>query len=276
MYSIYHFFRHLILQKFYFNQIAKLEEFPFDEQLLSCKNIGQFPDLAIRLNGIDPTFKGGELVELKDSKTYSIASFNSTIPSGKKEISQIIKNENSNIKKQMEAAGDDILSLPIRDVYYLLRGFYKNNLKIVLIHGSFFETISIDNLISQSFQLVLEERLKAENLVIEEKIKNILLNVFSQQESFSKVRNVEKASVKLRFRVMTEVKTESNILNTKKYPDIIENTINLVIPCHAIEEEKIIINKFNKVFLEKETLSFKVFKIKHILNGYFIVFQQML
>ncbi len=31
---------------------------------------------------------------------------------------------------------------------------------------------------------------------------------------------------------MTEVKAEGNLLNTKKYPEIKENTISLIVPRH--------------------------------------------
>jgi len=48
MYSIYHFFKTLIDNKKKFVKILKLEDFPFDTSILSCKNRGQFPDLAIR------------------------------------------------------------------------------------------------------------------------------------------------------------------------------------------------------------------------------------
>jgi len=110
----------------------------------------------------------------------------------------------------METAGDDIL-LAIRDVFYLVRGRKGIHIKVCLVYGSFFETISIENLISQSFSQVLEERLKESGKEISDELKETLLTVFSQQQNFSKVRNVEKASVKLRFRIMTEVKSEGNI-----------------------------------------------------------------
>ena len=84
-YSIYHFFADLCQKKEEFLSKNKLESFPFDKQMLSCINKGVFPDLAIKLNNNNEQFSGGELIELKDSKTYSIASFNSTIPTGKKD-----------------------------------------------------------------------------------------------------------------------------------------------------------------------------------------------
>ncbi|MDR1270989.1 MAG: hypothetical protein LBK82_15850 [Planctomycetaceae bacterium] len=227
--------------------------------------------MAIKLNTDKNIFSGGELIELKNSKSYNVSSFNSTIPTGKKEIAKIIKGKNSIIKKQMEDAGDDINSLPIRDVYYLIRGRTKENIKVILVHGSFFETIKSADLISQSFGQVLNERLQEKELKIEKNVKDLLMNIFSEQENFSKVRNVDKASVKLRFRIMTEVRTEGNILDTKKYPDILNNTINLIIPCHNEQDEELTAKRFSIVC---DISQFQKLKIKHHLNGYFTVFRQ--
>ncbi len=105
-------------------------------------------------------------------------------------------------------------------------------------------------------------------------IRNLLIDIFSKQENFSKVRNVDKASVKLRFRIMTEVKAEGNILNRKKYPKIEEDTINLIVPNHSEAEEKLTLKRFSAIYDENDLKQFNVFKIKHHLNGYFTVFQQ--
>jgi len=69
----------------------------------------------------------------------------------------------------MEQAGNHILSLPYRDVYYLIRGKHGNDIKIVLVHGSFFETVKSDNLINESFKQVLEENLAKHNTELDEK-----------------------------------------------------------------------------------------------------------
>jgi hypothetical protein len=276
MYSIYHFFKHLVTNKCFFETINNIEKFPFDTNMLSCQNAGQFPDLAIKINTSDKLFTGGELIELKDSKSYTVSSFNSAIPSGQKDIDKVIKSANSIIKKQMEEAGDDIYSLPNREVFYLIRGQSKKNTKIVLVHGSFFETVKTNNLISQSFEQVLEERLKEKGLDIGDNIKDLLVDIFSEQESFSKVRNVDKASVKLRFRIMTEVKAEGNILNTKKYPEIKENTISLIVPRHNKKDEELALKLFANIYSESTIKQFEIFNIKHLLNGYFTVFQREL
>ena len=271
MYSVYHFFEHLVVNKSMLQTVEKLEFFPFATEMLSCQSHGKFPDMAIRINSDKSLFTGGELIELKDSVRYTVSPFNSTIPTGTKEISKVIKSENSAIKQQMEESGDDIESLPLRDVFYLVRGKKKNNVKVALIHGSFFETVKSSSLISQSFEQVLNERLQEMGLDIGGKVKDLLVDIFSEQESFSKVRNVDKASVKLRFRIMTGVKAEGNILNPKKYPDISNNTINLIIPCHKKQDETLTVKRFSTVF---DLSQFRQFTIKHHLNGDFTVFQQ--
>lgn len=273
IYSIYHFFYSIVQQKQFFKKLKKLDQFPFDKKLLSCRNDGVFPDLAIRLNKDRKMFTGGELIELKDSDSYTVSSFNSTIPSRSKKIEEIITGENSIIKQQMEKVGNDIFSLPIRDVFYLVRGKKKEHTKVCLVYGSFFETISVENLISQSFYQVLEERLKESGKEISAELKQTLISILSQQQSFSKVRNVEKSSVKLRFRIMTEVKAEGNILNSKKYPEIKDNTLNFILPFHNNEEENNILKKAEIVFGKTRLEQFNIFKIKHHFNGYFLVLQ---
>ncbi|HMS42679.1 MAG TPA: hypothetical protein PKE69_20785 [Pyrinomonadaceae bacterium] len=268
--SIYHFFKDLCLKKDALKAIGKLDEFPFDENLFSCKRVGQFPDLAIKICKTDELFIGGELIELKDSKSYTVSSFNSTIPTGKKDIRKVFKSETSDVFKQMIKAGDDVFSLLERDVFYLIRGRKDENCKITLVHGSFFETVKVNELITKSFSQVLEERLEQSNLEIDDKTKSLLETIFSEQESFSKVRNVEKASVKLRFRIMTEVKTEGNILNEKKYPQIIDNTLNFVLPSHSADDDRLNFDKMELVFGGRE---FESFHIKHYFNGNFLVFQ---
>jgi len=276
MTSIYHFFKSLAQTSEHFREADKLVHFPFDKSLLSCNNIGRFPDLAIKLNTENELFTGGELVELKDNNSYLISSFNSTIPTGRKNISDILSTKNSKIHDQMKAVGDDIYSLRQRDVFYLIRGRdnKRKTLKIVLVHGSFFETISVNKLISGSFSQILEERIRESGIEVNDEVKKTIIDIFSEQKSFSKVRHVDKASVKLRFRVMTEAKAEGNILSAAKYPEIGDDTLNLVLPCHDDETEKMLKLKFETVFGKAATKRFKIFKFKHHFNGYFLTFQQ--
>ena len=271
MHSIYHFWGHLIHNRALFSEVPNLSDFGFDQGMLSCVNKGVFPDLAIKLNKTPSSFTGGELIELKDSKSYNVASFNSTVPSGKKNIRKIISSERGTIFLQMQSAGDDVFSLEEREVYYLIRGRKKGNQKICLVHGSFFETIAIKELIQKSFSQVLDEKLVDSD--IPQDVKEALGSIFSEQEIFSKVRSVENASVKSRFRVLTEVKPEGNILNSKMYPEIRDDTINLVVPYHSEEEQAEIASKLNLVFGQGDMEQIRIFSIKHPFNGWFVVFQ---
>ncbi|MCL4511966.1 MAG: hypothetical protein M1470_12970 [Bacteroidetes bacterium] len=275
MYSIYHFFKSVVDKKGQLRTVEDLRLFPFDNSLLSCRSDGKFPDIALRLNKHREDFSGGELIEIKDSKSYSIPSFNSTLPTGSKKISEIVGSE-SDIKHQMEKAEDDIFSLVDRDVYYFIRGWKKGNLKVCLVHGSFFETVRVEELIKGAFAQVLEERLKETGEKLPDEVKAKLVSIFSKQNNFKKVRDVQKASVKLRFRIMTEVKSEGNVLNSKQYRDILDNSLNLIVPCHDLDEEKLQDERMEEVFGKKRLSNLHRVKVKHPLNGYFIAFQTLI
>lgn len=275
--SIYHFFADLCLKKDEFTSQNPLDTFPFNEEMLACVNKGKFPDLAIKLNHNDPIFSGGELIELKDSKSYSVASFNSTIPTGEKDIRELIQGAENIIRTQMQDAGDDIRSLPMRQVFYLIRGRNNSNVKVCLGHGKFFETVPVSTLISESFGQALEERLNELEISFSDSMKQKLLNLFSEQETFSKTRNVENASVKLRFRVMTEVKAGGNILNHNQYPEIKDNTLNFAVPYHNKAEREPYIDSMKTAFDQMNISDLfsqvEFFVLQHHFNGPFLIFQ---
>ena len=276
-YSIYHFFADLCQKRDDLLLGNDLEDFPFDKRMLSCVNKGKFPDLAIKLNSADMQFTGGELIELKDSKQYSVASFNSTIPTGEKDIKKLTEGQANIIRTQMEAAGNNILSLPIRQVFYLIRGSKQPNVKVCLAHGKFFETVPVSTLISESFGQALEERLNELGETLSPSMKQKLLDIFSEQQTFSKTRDIDQASVKLRFRIMTGVKAGANILNPNQYPQIDDNTLNFTVPCHSDTEQKRQYSKMKVAFEQMECsdlfAQLEVFVLQHHFNGKFLVFQ---
>ena len=270
MFSIYHFFAHLHRNRERLKSLAKLGDFPFDMELLSCSSTGRFPDMAVRINPSgDPS--GGELIELKDSKSYMVSSFNSTIPTGRKAIAPLTGGATNRLREQMEAAGDDIHSLPIRDVYYLVRGRKDEHTKICLVHGSFFETVAVDELIRQAFSQVLEERLADQDEKIDDAVRQFILSIFSRQDSFNKVRHVENASVKLRFRIMTEVKKEGNILGARNYPKIKDDTLSLVIPHGSPDDFQLRKAHLQAALSHSELSMSSEFVIQHPFNGEFFV-----
>jgi hypothetical protein len=273
MNSIYSFWRNLVINKDLLLKSKSLASFPFDCSLFSYARTGRgFPNFSIKVNEEKSTFTGGEMIKIKNRNKYLIAPFKSSIPVGKIGIKDFVNYPlNQKIKRQMEAAGDDVFSLEERDVYYLVRGRKGKAQKICLVHGSFFETISTKELIRQSFKQVLDENLEGADIPSE--LRTRLDEVFSEQEDFSRVRNVDKASVKLRFRVMTEVKPEGNILNSGQYPELKDNTLNLVVPFHSEDEKADVLQKVEFVMGEKTMKTINTFSLKHPLNGWFVVFQ---
>ena len=268
MFSIFHFFADLTAKRPALLAEGNLEAFPFDDAMLSCRRSGLFPDMAIRVNPDqrgDWLTSGGELIELKDSKSYSVASFNSTIPTGVKEIAGLVAR--GNLGEEMESRGNNIHSLPVRQVYYLLRGRKGGNVKVCLTHGSFFETVSVDKLIRESFRQALETA--GVSLPESE------LEAMSAQGRFAASRKVDRASVSLRFRIITEARREANIFKT--YDEIGDNTLNMVVPLHGESEskrdetERQIKAAARKANIPADDL--RTFRIKHPFNGYFLVLQ---
>jgi hypothetical protein len=273
MYSIFGFWKNIVNRKEVFRKSQSLAGFPYDYSLFSYAQTGRgFPNFSIRLNKNKSTFAGGELIKLKSRNDYLIAPFKSSIPTGKMRIKFVIDEcPARKIEYQMRNAGDEVFSLEEREVYYLVRGKRGDHQKICLVHGSFFETIDVKELIRQSFAQVLEEKLAGSNISDEDMER--LGFVFSEQEDFSRVRHVENASVKLRFRILTEVKPEGNILNPKQHPEIGDDTLNFIVPYHSEEEKYGIFQKMETVMGRNGMKKFKVFSLKHPLNGWFVVFQ---
>ncbi len=83
-FSIYHLFIELSEQGGRLLSKAPLGKFPFDQSQFAYRGDGKFPDMVLRVNPNRRDFSGGEIIELKDAASSSIASFNSTVPTGRK------------------------------------------------------------------------------------------------------------------------------------------------------------------------------------------------
>ncbi|WP_423907638.1 hypothetical protein [Candidatus Spongiihabitans sp.] len=142
------------------------ENFMLRDDLIACRGSrGIFPDMVLRTNQNDPMFQGGEFIEIKDARMgYSIASFNSTIPSAYKNIREYIT-PNSNLYTQIRKSdGNDPYLLETREVYYLVRGYKKTNCKVCLVHGGFFETLSATKNIKSALKDALYDAMQDSNL----------------------------------------------------------------------------------------------------------------
>ena len=150
-------------------------------------------------------------------------------------------------------------------------------MKVCLTHGRFFETVPVSTLISGSFAQALEERLSELGETLSVSMRQKLLDLFSEQQTFSRVRNVDDASVRLRFRIMTEVKAGANVLNPNQYPQIGDNTLNFAVPCHNDIEQNLQYDKMKIAFEQTGCsglfIQLEGFILQHHFNGKFLVFQ---
>lgn len=187
--------------------------------MLVCQNKGIFPDLVLRLNGDQSIFTGGELIELKESKSCSIASFNSTIPTGEKAIDDLLEAAPS-VGEAMRNKGEQPEDLPVRQVFYLVKGFCERNLRICLVHGRYFQTLDTATLIRKAFYRVFADMLESSQMQFE-----LPENLRFRQATFSQTRHIEGAAVSLRFRIMTQVEPAANVL---RY--VTDSALNFLLP----------------------------------------------
>lgn len=224
--SIYHFFARLVLRRGYFRVAEKLDGFEYPSDMTHIGSSGGFPDFVLKTNGYDSEFTGGEMIELKDAKSYSISSFNSTIPSELKSVSALTQS----LRNQMAITGENPDDFPDRLVYYLLRGRDIKaepapKVKVCLVSGKFFETVPVAELLPAAFR---EVALDASDSEVE--IPDEYLRLFRHQADFASSREIEGASVKIRFRVMAEVHPSTNLFRQQNYPMIGDDTLSLVVP----------------------------------------------
>ena len=261
------------------------ENFMLRDDLIACRGgSALFPDIVLQTNQNNSMFQGGEFIEIKDARNgYTIASFNSTIPSAYKNTIEYITPRGKLYKQMRENQDIDPYLLNIREVYYLIRGYKSNNCKVCLVQGSFFETISATNNIKSALKDALYEAMQDTNLKDDSdaiRAAERVLGFNWKREHLAKVRKNKDASVSIRMRVMSEVINEANVLNPNLYPAIKDNTLNMIVPgspdqnYQKLEQEAI--RKMASTFGNKKDClpdDLIVNKLKHLKNGSFILFQ---
>lgn len=237
--SIFHFFAHLMERRGYFGQDGKLEDFEFPEHLIAARGGRQgFPDLVLKSNRTG-SLTGGEFIELKETRSLQIASFNSTLPTAIKPISIL----QSKMLDQLHELGETPEDLPDREVYYLIRGRKMINpapiSKTVLVSGRFFETVSVDELLTQAFDQVARDSAtdSGSELTLSDEL-------VVQQRSFAASRRVPGASVSVRFRVMAQADRDANLLSGARFPEIRDNTLNLLVADETLPTETVFYERF--------------------------------
>ncbi len=261
------------------------EQFMLRDDLIAARGgKGKFPDLILRTNQNNPMFQGGEFVEMKDAKTsYSMPSFNSTIPSAYKDVQEYVSRNGALYAKMLEADGVDPYLLAQREVYYLVRGRKQLNCKVCLIHGSFFETVDATENIKSALKNSLDDAMDDSDIENDEEAQRAIDRVTSfkwKREHLAKVRKHKDASISIRMRVMSEVIKEADLLNSTQYPAIGDNTLNMIVPAHPESDyaqlKQDAIAKMESAFgVEATNLpnDLTVQQLLHLRNGPFVLFQ---
>jgi hypothetical protein len=285
-FSIFHLFVELAEQRQRLLSKVALGKFPFDHDQFAYRGDGKFPDMVLRVNASRRAFKGGDIIELKDSASSSIASFNSTVPTGTKSLNDL---DSANAIRAADPLADSVSD---RDVFYLIRTHrgIKARTKISLVHGSFFETVPKRKLIPLAFNQVVDEHLSLSGVKVDATEKQKLVEQLTDERIFSKSRHVQGASIKPRFRVMSEVEPSGNPHHPKFYPAVSSASLNFIAPLQNALTEEFYMEQLMKsaserdwnsskngdcIILKKgtETMNTQVMRLQHHHNGAFVVLQ---
>ncbi len=245
---------------------------------------GGFPDLVLRTNQNNPMFQGGEFIEIKDARnSYSIPSFNSTIPSAHKNVRDYVSRNGALYAAMREVDGVDPYLLERREVYYLVRGMRRSNSKVCLIHGGFFETLCATENIKSALKDSMNDAMSNSNIQNADAARRAIDRVVSfgwKREHLAKVRHHKDASISIRMRVMSEVINQANPLDARQYPAIGDNTLNMIVPAHPESDyEQLKENAVTKMAtafgVERDNLpnDLTVQRLLHLRNGSFVLFQ---
>lgn len=190
------------------------------EKRLLYSESQQFPDFLFKVKKSEKKYVGGSLIELKDTKGGSIASFNSTIPTKYKTLEEIDVINGNRLVSRIAAIKDSELALDERyfrferRCFYLIRTYKESKrVKVSVVDGSFFETVPKEHLFYQMFLHVLREHLKKNKVEIsKETLKKVeeALSHVTDQTIIAGSQIIEKASVRPRLRIMAEVHPEGN------------------------------------------------------------------
>ena len=245
------------------------------EKRLLYSESQQFPDFLFKTRKCGEKYIGGSLMELKDSKGGNVASFNSTIPTKRKSLEEIdIINGNSLVSRIATIKdGEPTTSEPYlkheRGCFYLIRTHKESEkVKVSIVDGSFFETVSKEHLFYQMFLNVLRKHMEKKKLEFPketlEKVEKAL-SYITDQTIIASSQIIEGASVRPRLRIMAEVHPEGNPHSTF-YPEITEGSFNLILQASAD------VKKIEKE-LSAQIPEIEIFSIHHKRNGEHRVFQ---
>lgn len=245
------------------------------EKRLLYSESQQFPDFLFKTRKRGEKYVGGSLIELKDSKGGNIASFNSTIPTKHKSLEEIDIINGGNLVSRIatikdgEPTASETYLKHERGCFYLIRTHKESEkVKISIVDGSFFETVSKEHLFYQMFLNVLRKHMEKKKIDFPketlEKVEEAL-SYITDQTIIASSQIIEGASVRPRLRIMAEVHPEGNPHSTF-YPEITEGSFNLILQASAD------VKKIEKE-LSAQIPETEIFSMHHKRNGEHRVFQ---
>lgn len=290
--SAYHFFHEMYRRR---QSLRQVKGFNFDQHgtwpdalISSSGSQGKFPDIILRVNDEKGCpFRGGEMIEIKESQSYGMPSFNSTMPSAVKDIREVAPPGGKLHQAMCHSEGKDPYRLREREVYYLLHGKKDRKgkadkrgacVKVCLVHGAFFDTLPLTENIRAMFAAVVKDALHdnpdAQSDPAFKQAGEKLMRLNWKQSYFNKTREVENSSIKMRLRLMAEVHQKANLLNAKHYPQIADDTLNMIVPADARQGGLTPLQLIKTVFGGK-TLppQMQVLSLQDCLGREFVVFQ---
>lgn len=98
-------------------------------------------------------------------------------------------------------------------------------------------------------------------------------NLLQQEDLWKRKWTVEGSSINIRFDFGLEAKDAVQILNTRKYPEIADNTLNLILPGHDEIANEQYIRWVHEIVDAGRDEKTQPIVVKHLLNGPFLVFQ---
>jgi len=221
---------------------------------------GIFPDFIFKLENKDRPI-GGEILEIKDSTGSSIASFNSTLPTEFKSLADLRKINGVKgellikVLKNFEDNRLKYWKTHKRKVFYFVRtNKGKEDIRISLVDGAFFETLPEKALISFMFENIFRRHSVPEDIL---KKASKIFGYITDHSRISFSQDIPKASIKPRLRIMAEVKKEGNPhWNAYGIPS---KTFNLIVKAEEAKD----------LSFETDT---EIMTIDHKNNGKFVVF----
>lgn len=181
---------------------------------------GAFPDFVLAWEATG-TLGDGALLELKDSQGAAIASFNSTLPSARKSLGKLtalVREAVLRYESCFRAGAEE------RDCFYLVRTHKRNpsECRLSLVQGTFFETLPTPQLLGELWgQLLVQADVPPE---LRQAVIEYLAHL--ERADVAQTRQISRASVKPRLRIMSEIHTEGN---PHTYFEVVPRSVNLIL-----------------------------------------------